>query len=115
MANKGNKGIAKLANVVDERIKEHTDTPLLLDFGTIGPNYTLTTNTFPKPMPAKDYSVCRQLSLGNIGDTLCGVTSGGVAVIPEKMRKLRTGDHVLVAWVQDEPVVIDIIMKASSL
>lgn len=33
-------------------------------------------------------------------------------LIPEKMRSLKEGDRVLVAWVQNEAVVIDIIMSS---
>lgn len=34
-------------------------------------------------------------------------------LIPEKMRWLRPGDRVLVAWVGDDPVVIDLIYPAT--
>ena len=36
-------------------------------------------------------------------------------LIPEKMRKLKSGDRVLVAWVQNEAVVVDIIVPATEL
>lgn len=36
-------------------------------------------------------------------------------LIPEKMRKLKPGDRVLVAWVQSDAIVIDIILPASEL
>ena len=36
-------------------------------------------------------------------------------MIPEKMRRLRPGDRVLVAWVQSEAVVVDIICPAEDL
>lgn len=36
-------------------------------------------------------------------------------LIPEKMRKLLPGDRVLVAWVQNDAVVIDLILPASVL
>jgi hypothetical protein len=36
-------------------------------------------------------------------------------LIPEKMRKLKSGDRVLVAWVQNEAVVVDIILPATAL
>ena len=36
-------------------------------------------------------------------------------LIPESLRKLQPGDHVLVAWVGSDPVVIDIIIKASEV
>lgn len=36
-------------------------------------------------------------------------------LIPEKMRKLKPGDRVLVAWVQSDAIVIDLILPASVL
>lgn len=36
-------------------------------------------------------------------------------LIPEKMRSIKPGDRVLVAWVQSEAVVIDIILPATSV
>lgn len=48
------------------------------------------------------------------GDGSDGVHQHHV-LIPEKMRKLKPGDHVLVGWVQDDPVVIDIILSSDRL
>ena len=36
-------------------------------------------------------------------------------LIPEKMRWIQPGDHVLVAWVDADPVVIDIILPATEV
>lgn len=36
-------------------------------------------------------------------------------LIPEKMRWIQPGDQVLVAWVDGDPVVIDIILPASEV
>ena len=33
-------------------------------------------------------------------------------LIPEKMRSLKPGDRVLVAWVQNEAIVVDLIVKS---
>ena len=33
-------------------------------------------------------------------------------LVPEKMRSLKPGDRVLVAWVQNEAVVVDIIVSS---
>lgn len=112
------KGMHKLANVLDGRMTDHKPTNIILDFGSITGNYELLTNTFPVPIPKNDYCVCRQLTLGDTGGALCRVSAGGyegTAYIPETMRKLKPGDRVLVAWVQDEPVVVDIITQARNL
>lgn len=118
MENTGYKGANMLARVMDKRTQEHSDKPLVLDFAEIKEDMSLLSNTFGKPIPKADYSVCRQVALGAAGDVLCGVNAGGEsgqAFIPETMRKLKPGDRVLIAWVQDEPVVIDIVYKANRL
>lgn len=88
MAFEGNAGTNKLAKVLTKRMKQEGKSPLVLDFGEIQENGSLLTNTFPVPMPKGQYSVCRSLSY---------VTSGS---------------RVLVAWVQNEAVVIDIITRS---
>ena len=42
-----NAGTNKLANVLSDRMKREGETPLVLDFGEIQANGSLTTNTFP--------------------------------------------------------------------
>ncbi len=90
MGFEGNQGINRLANVLTQRMKKENSSPLVLDFGEIQTNGSLITNTFPVPIPKGDYSVCGQL-------------------IPEST---EAGRHVLVAWVQNEAVVIDRIEKS---
>lgn len=98
-------GVAKLARVLDSRMGEHSAPGLLLDFGSIQTDGSLVADTFPVPIPKSDYSVCRLLA--------------GLPVATEdhsfqgSLPKLRPGDRVLVAWVQQEPVVVDVVKKAS--
>lgn len=124
----GHPGTAKLASILSQRMKRENQSPLVLDFGEIQENGSLMTNTFPVPIPKGDYSVCRQLTLGKKETELTktredgghmhpNVGEGGsahrhVVLIPEKMRSLEAGDRVLVAWVQSEAVVIDLIEKS---
>lgn len=118
MKNNGNRGISRLASVLDSRSQEHSEFPLCLDFAEVREDYSLLPNTFGIPIPPSGYSVCRQLMIGNAGSEFCGVNAGGYvgsAYLPESMRKLKPGDRVLIAWVQDEPVVIDIVYKATKL
>ena len=87
-----NKGISRLAGVMQEQMKKVNDTtPLALDFGSIGGDFSLKCNNFSKPIPRSDYLVGRQPTLGPIG------------ILP--------GDRVLVAWIQNEAVVIDVVKK----
>ena len=139
MENNKNAGVSKLGRILSERMQKEGEKPLVLDFGVIQSDMSLKTNTFARPIPKKDYSVCRQLTLGATGSTITTATatthehSGGThggheegdgshthtggshthpVPLPEKMRSLKPGDRVLVAWVQDEAVVIDIVLSA---
>lgn len=122
----GHPGTSKLAKVLSQRMKKENESPLVLDFGEIQPNGSLVTNTFPVPIPKGDYSICRQLTLGATGALLTQIKTSGDhkghiegdgkhkhdVPIPEKMRSVGPGDRVLVAWVQNEAVIIDIIEKS---
>ena len=161
MEQKTNRGVSNLGAVLSQRMQKEGASPLVLDFGQIQDDYSLKTNTFAKPIPKGDYSICRQLTLGdtnghltytigagNAGDgthshgssgphSHGGGTHGGHisgsgdhshsgdgqhvhtnegphihdVLVPEKMRSIAPGDRVLVAWVQNEAVVIDIVTK----
>ena len=122
----GHPGTSRLAAVLSQRIKRENESPLVLDFGEIQGNGSLMTNTFPVPIPKGDYSVCRQLTLGAKDDKLTvtarddehneHVSGEGIhtheVLIPEKMRSMKPGDRVLVAWVHSEAVVVDIIERS---
>ena len=60
----GNEGINRLAGVLQSRMGQMGDRPQVLDFGVIQGDMSLLTNRFPKPIPQKDYMVCRQVTLG---------------------------------------------------
>ena len=143
-----NKGVSKVAAVVSERMRKMTDKlPVALDTGVIQDDYSLKLNNYERPLPKGEYSLCRQLTLGEtdthltftipVGNPLDGTHSHGSSgthgghrsgegahvhtnegphvhdvLIPEKMRWLHPGDRVLAAWVQNEAIVIDIIVKS---
>ena len=159
------KGINELALVLQSRMNQTSKNPLSLDFGEILEDYSLLTNTFTKPIPVSDYSICRGVSWnpakpmtmtcwegeapsvegweeedwsdkgwkggedlhnpplagvphehdkkGAHDHSLCG---SGIhyhdVYLPDKMRWIKPGDRVLVAWVGVEVIVIDIILNA---
>lgn len=121
----GHPGTAKLAKVLSQRMKRENESPLALDFGEIQANYSLVTNTFPVPIPKGDYSVCRSITGYVLGTSESSWTGhmqednhvhGNSSGVPDHshdvpMPKLKPGDRVLVAWVQSEAVVIDIIER----
>ena len=112
-------GMEKLAKVLDLRMGEYSGGGFSFDFGVIKKDYSLVSNTFPLPIPKKDYSVCRLLA--NLSTNVSGGTHGGhnsgtgshshKVVMP----KLKPGDRVLIVWVEGEPVVIDVVVMASGL
>lgn len=113
----GHKGIARLASVMSQRMKKESESPMVLDFGDIQKNYSLITDTFPVPIPKGDYSVCR-----HVGSLSLSASGGGHAghegyhtgehMHTVKLPSVRPGDRVLVAWVQSEAVVIDIVERS---
>lgn len=104
-----NSGVNKLANVLSRRMEKEKESPLCLDFGEIQENGSLLTHTFPIPIPKGQYSVLRSLTLGKTGECLTCTSEEPpqhTILIPETMRSITVGDRVLVAWVQNEAVVI---------
>ena len=129
MQPKFSQGANELTNTLKGMMKSMMTTPPVLDFGIIHSDYSLTTNSFPQTIPKNQYSVCRQLlynpavpltetyvdgSHGHPDASPPGEHSHQVR-LPRKMRWLRPGDKVLVAWVHNEAVVIDIVYNAEHL
>ena len=126
---KFNTGATALTNTLHGMIKSMTDKPPVLDFGIINADYSLKINTFGKPIPKNEYSVCRQL-LYNPSVPLTATYVDGEhdhygaverephqheVKLPKKMRWLKPGDKVLVAIIQNEFVVVDIVYNAQYL
>lgn len=122
----GSPGSSALAAVLGNMAEKKSEKPLVLDFGVIQSDYSLKTNTFGPPIPHGDYSVCRCVTYDPgvpLTQTYCdGAHSqpdagfGGAHVhqveLPVKMYWIRPGDRVLIAWVDNEAVVIDIVFRS---
>ena len=124
-----NSGSTKLANTLKRMMKSTSAPPLVLDFGIVNSDYSLSLNRFPLPVPKDEYSVCRSL----LYDLSVPLTEtyvdgshdhyGSVPAethyhevrLPLKMRWLKPGDKVLVAVIQNEFVIIDIVFSGSWL
>ncbi len=131
MSGESDQGLNKLAQVMQQRINrnQEVNSALLLDFGTIQGDMSLKTNTFAIPIPQADYHVCRQVTLGPTGSLLTKTKTQGQhgghiggdgshdhdIKVPEKMRSIMPGDRVLVAWVQSEAVIIDIVLRGTEV
>lgn len=112
MAYEGNPGTNQLAQILVGRMQKENESPLILDFAKIGPDGSLTTNTFPVTIPKGSYSVLRQLTLGATGQRLTETEDADIVKIPEKMRSIGPGDRVMVAKINMEYVVVDIVVKS---
>ena len=110
-------------------MKTIANKPPVLDIGIINSDFSLSINTFAKPIPIENYSVCRQLLYDpNIPLTKTYVDGGHdhkgevswethyhEVRLPPKMRRLLPGDKVLVAIIGNEFVVVDMIFDAKHL
>ena len=115
MAKQGNVGIGKLASTLDRRMSEHQEGQFTPDFGTIKSDMSLVTDTFPTPISDEDYSVCRHLAGLDFSGGKHGGHDSGDGSHSHELPSLRPGDRVLVIWANEEAVVVDVIVKASSI
>ena len=141
----GNPGLSKLAAALQGQMQKNQEanSALILDFGEIQTDYSLLTNTYPIPIPKTDYLVCRCVSYNpaqaltstawpkEIQPQHAGHTHGSLGqhkhsedvngehyhsvALPEKMHWIKPGDRVLVAWVQNDAIVVDKILPASQV
>ena len=86
-----NAGANKLATVIQERMLKINTKPPVLDFGKIQADHSLRTNMFPISIPPADYLICKSSPLD-----------------PDP----QPGDSVMVAWVQNDAVVLGVISPA---
>ena len=94
--------------------------PLTIELGTINRNLSLTTDSFPTPIPKGDYMVNLMLAGSSYKTSSESHThTGGDHThtggshshsLPSVFRSLKAGDRVLVAWCGYEPVVVAIVV-----
>lgn len=109
-------GISRLAGVMQSMVEKGQDGNPILEFGTIQSDGSLLTDSFPLPIAKADYQVCRHLKARSVSTSGASVGEyGSHSHSVETRQALRKGDRVLVAWVQDDPVVIDIILSAGEV
>ena len=103
-------GVNKLARAIQKRVQDLNNPDLTLDFGGIQSDFSLKTNTFPIPIPKSDYLVLLH-TYCDIGAT---VTSDNQLKIGKQL-SIKPGDRVLVAWVGNDAVVIDVLVPAAEV
>lgn len=102
-------GANKLAQTLQKRMSEMQPKNLILDFGSIESDYGLVTNTFPVKIPSGEYTVCRHVSGDKVFGGIHEGHSSGDGSHEHFLPGLQPGNRVLVAWVHNEAVVIDVI------
>lgn len=127
--NHNNPGASRLAGLMQKQIQGSisANSSLPLEFGEIQDDFSLLTNSFPIPIPKKDYLVCRGLLQGMVGTVWTETDTSGShyhsggghshdggshshsVLIAENSRSITPGDRVLVAWIGNDAVVIDIV------
>lgn len=108
--------LRKMGAALIEKMRQISDKPNVLDFGSILADFSLQTNSFPVPIPKGDYFICRMAALSNEDDwAVTDLTANHrhQVALPESLTPLRPGDRVLVAWIEDDAVVIDKFMPAT--
>ena len=122
-------GAGQLTKAISNMMRSIADKPSALDFGIINSDYSLTPNSLRRPIPKSQYNVCRHLLYdpnvpltetytdGSHGhpDASPPGTHYHKVKLPKKMRWLKPGDKVLIAWIQNEAVVIDIVYNGNYL
>lgn len=110
-----NKGSYQLASVLSKQMKKQAEQPILVEFGVIDDDYNLKTDTFSELIPKTDYFVCRSLIMGESGERWIETEGNDVVPLPENLRKLKTGDRVLVFWIGADAVIVDIVFAADTI
>lgn len=101
---------------MQQRMSSMDERPAEIDLGTIQGDYSIISNNFPKVIPASDYLVCRGITFGETDSVITKTVDEEHEVkLPEKMRSAKPGDRVLLVWVANDVVVIDILKPASEL
>lgn len=108
-------GLSRLAGVLTGIARENTG-DVMLDFGVIQNDRSLLTNSYPISIPKSDYLVCRHLKANSESTSSASVGDhGSHRHSVSTARALSVGDRVLVAWVGNDAVVIDVILTAASV
>lgn len=125
----------KLADLLQSQMQKHYERNSAvppLELGVMTGDMKLQLDELPEPIAT--FMVARHLTLGAKDEVLTKTKKDGIhthnmggaeldqqqlhvheVLIPEKMAKLKPGDRVLVAWANNTPVVVEILVDKSEL
>ncbi|WP_339622381.1 hypothetical protein [Eubacterium sp.] len=113
-----NEGYAQLAKVLQNRVASaivDSDANMAIDFGAIQADGSLTTNSLPTPIPSGSYLICGNLLSVSCGGGTSTIQGHSHSVSVDTPQRIKRGTRVLVVWVGNDPVVIDVIHPASEV
>lgn len=88
-----NQGMNQLAGILQQRSRAVSETPSVVDVGTIQSDWSLLTNKFPIGIPKNDYLVCRSLVFGKSNEVLTQTQEIGQENAGKHSHNLNTGSH----------------------
>lgn len=95
----------RLAEVFATQMKRTSDSavPVTLELGTIKEGGYLKIDSIGENIPKADYLVPLHLTMSD----------PEAETVPSPLRKLKPGDRVLVAWVGNDAVVVDVVVPGT--
>lgn len=113
-----NEGYAQLAKVLQDRVASaivDSDANMAIDFGAIQADGSLITNSLPVSIPSGSYLICGNLISARCDGGTSTVQGHSHGVSVNTPQRIRRGARVLVVWVGNDPIVIDVIHTASEV
>lgn len=107
---KNSPNISRLVSQIRQISLDAQDHSEPIDFGVIQSDKSLICDGFDVPIPKDDYLICRSLSHGTIVTTEVNGHKHNV-----KIPALKQGDRVLVAWLGNDAIVIDVLTDAADV
>lgn len=93
------------------RIQSAGDT-VSCDLGQINSDMSLSVDSLNGKIPRGEYMISLHLSGESGSDLHTGKTEEHTHTLPNRLRGLKSGDRVLVAWAGFEPIVVDILISS---
>lgn len=107
--------IEELGKIINQQMKEvlNRNKGITVELGTINANNSLSVASLSNAIPKGDYMISLHLTQSSQTLNTSSVEEHEHSInLPSKLRGLKSGDRVIVAWVGTEPIVIDIVVSS---
>lgn len=113
-------GVSKLAAAMRNISEGTRDNSLIIDYGVIQADKSLLTNSYPIAVPRSDYLICRHLKSRSVSASTVSLgadddESHAHSITINTREQIKVGDRVLVVWVHNDPIVVDVILEAKDV